>query len=59
MGQKHLCDLTSKGYLKKHLYEYQKIVQTPRYICTKCGRVAGAKKYLCQPHKIYLIRKNT
>jgi hypothetical protein len=47
---KTLCDL--KKELKHDLDAYIQLVCLPRFVCTKCGRVANAKKLVCHPHKI-------
>lgn len=47
---KTLCDL--KKELKHDLDGYIQLVCSPRFICTKCGRVANSKKSLCEPHRI-------
>jgi hypothetical protein len=47
---KTLCEL--KKYLKHDLDAYILLVYQPHFVCTKCGRVANKKKYLCQPQKI-------
>jgi hypothetical protein len=52
MAKKTLCDWKPKARLKK-LARYSRLVENPRYLCESCGRVAGKKKYLCQPHKLY------
>jgi hypothetical protein len=49
---KHLCKMVRKDYLKENLKEYAEIVKNPKYICTKCGRVSVAKKYLCKPKEL-------
>ena len=37
---------------KRDLGEIARLSVKPRYICTKCGRVAHCKKHLCKPEKI-------
>lgn len=41
----HLCVLVSEGDFD----EIRELVQKPKYICFNCGRVADAKKNLCNP----------
>jgi hypothetical protein len=50
---KKLCEL--KKLLKKDLSEYIINVNNPKYVCTKCGRVANEKKLVCSPAKISSI----
>ena len=47
---KSLCEM--QGLLKKKRAVYVSLVNSPRFLCTKCGRVANKKKYLCQPKKL-------
>jgi hypothetical protein len=47
---KSLCDMDK--LLKKDIAAYIVLVDQPRFICTKCGRVANKKKNLCEPKKI-------
>ncbi len=47
---KTLCEL--KKYLKHDLDAYIQLVYPPCFICTKCGRTANKKKYLCHSQKI-------
>jgi len=37
---------------EKELETLRKIVAHPRFVCTKCGRVADSKKWLCEPVKL-------
>jgi len=32
--------------------KYAKKVNSPKYVCENCGRVANEKKYLCDPTKL-------
>ena len=43
---KELCDL--KKEVKYNVEEYLKLVADPRFLCTKCGRVAKFQKNLCK-----------
>lgn len=47
---KKLCEL--KKLLKKDLAEYIINVNQPKFVCTKCGRVANEKKLVCSPAKM-------
>lgn len=49
--QKTLCDW-SKGDLKDHFDQLRAIVEQPKYACTKCGRAAAFKKYLCKAKEL-------
>ncbi|MEM8865973.1 MAG: hypothetical protein AAGF31_10565 [Planctomycetota bacterium] len=42
-----LCDW-SKRDIHDHFEQLQSIVLHPRFVCTKCGRAAVAKKWLCK-----------
>jgi len=35
--------------VEKRFDEFTKMVERPKYACTKCGRVARAKKTVCKP----------
>jgi len=45
---KKLCSLVKKDLLKDDLKEYKKLVQAGKFLCKKCGRVAGKEKHLCK-----------
>ncbi len=45
---KTMCKLAKKSELKEIADNSNK----PRYICTKCGRVANEKDMLCKPEKL-------
>ncbi len=46
-----LCAL-KKSDIEKHTKKIIKIVKHPKFICTKCARVAKEKAFLCHPMKI-------
>ncbi len=48
---KTLCGV-KKGLLKDHLIEIQRLVDAPRYICSKCARAANDGSVLCKPKKM-------
>jgi len=48
---RELCKWKSESYLKE-LDLLCTIVSSPRFVCTKCGRVADKKKWLCKPQKL-------
>ena len=48
---KTICDW-SRRELRDHFDQLQKIVERPKYACTKCGRAASAKKWLCKPKRL-------
>lgn len=50
---KKLCEL--KKLLKKDLAEYIVNVNQPKFVCTKCGRVANEKKLVCSPAKMSAV----
>jgi hypothetical protein len=41
-----------KDRIDKKFDELVKIVRNPKFVCTKCGRVANSKKWLCKPRSI-------
>ncbi|UCF07159.1 MAG: hypothetical protein JSV33_14795 [bacterium] len=49
---KSLCKIASKKQFKNNIDDYRKLVKQAKYICLKCGRVAKAKKNLCEPTKL-------
>jgi hypothetical protein len=46
-----LCAL-KKSDIEKHGKKIMKIVKKPKFICTKCARVAKEKEFLCSPFKM-------
>lgn len=48
---KEICDWT-KVQLRDHFELLEEIVAHPKYACTKCGRAANAKKWLCKAKKL-------
>ena len=49
---KSLCKRVGNKILKKDFDTYTSLIKDPRFVCTKCGRAAHDKKYLCNPEKI-------
>lgn len=45
---KRLCKWKDDDISKK-IGTFSKIVKNPKYVCIKCGRVAGQKKWLHKP----------
>lgn len=43
-----LCQWDKDDYERK-LDKLMKIVENPQFVCSKCGRAANRKKYLCKP----------
>lgn len=54
---KKLCKLVSDGMLKDDLKAYKKLVNKPKYVCKKCGRVANDEDSLCKPKKMKAGKK--
>ncbi len=48
---KKLCKL-AKEDIKTNEKEWIKLTSRPKYLCTKCGRVAKDEKYLCKSKKM-------
>ena len=46
-----LCHIKKKEILD-NVKDFAKIVDTPKFVCTSCARVANQKKNLCKPKKI-------
>ncbi len=44
---KPLCKWGKKK-IQAHFDEVAEIISNPKFICKKCGRIAGNKKYLCK-----------
>jgi len=49
--EKELCDW-SQTELRVYIDQLQKIVSKPAFVCTKCGRAANRKKWLCKAKKL-------
>ena len=52
---KDACDKKDRlctRWKKRDLDGIARMSLKPRYICSKCGRVAHCKKHLCEPEKI-------
>lgn len=48
---KELCKIEEVA-IRRDLEAHMKLVNKPKYICKKCGRVANKKKSLCKPTKL-------
>jgi hypothetical protein len=48
---KEICEWT-KTQLRDNFALLSRIVAQPTFACTKCGRVANDKKWLCKPKKL-------
>ena len=55
--KKNLCKL-DKHDIEERMDDIVSLVSKPKFICSKCARVAINKKYLCQPIKIKSAAKN-
>ncbi len=54
---KCLCKLVKNDMLEDDIKDYKKLVNAPKYICVKCGRVANEKENLCKPEKLFKEKK--
>lgn len=45
---KELCKWKQDD-IKKNIDDFSDIVRNPKFVCTKCARVAGKKKWLHKP----------
>ena len=43
--------------IEKNPAEFKELVSNPKFVCRKCGRVAGDKKVLCKGKKIKSLVK--
>jgi hypothetical protein len=51
--KKSLCELlVEEGYLRDQPQDFKKLVEKPKCICQRCGRLARKKRNLCHPEKI-------
>ncbi len=53
MGDKALplCKWRRRKF-EENLDELKEVVSDPRFVCTRCGRAAVKKKFLCKPVKL-------
>ena len=49
---KSLCKRVDGKALKKDPDAYQKLIETPKFVCLKCGRAAKHRDNLCDPVKL-------
>ena len=47
-----LCKLAKNDVPKDEFRAYSELVDSPRFICTRCGRASNRKRYVCQGHRI-------
>ncbi len=45
---KTLCKLVKNGILREEPEAYRKLITSPGYLCSKCGRVAQDRENLCK-----------
>jgi hypothetical protein len=45
-----MCKMRKK--VAERIEEIAALVRSPRYVCTKCARVANAKDALCRPTEL-------
>ena len=48
---KELCKIQGK-LMACDMDSYIQLVDNPKHVCKKCGRVANKKKLLCKPKRI-------
>ena len=48
---KELCKWTREEYVRE-MELLCKAVKDPKYVCSKCGRAARKKKWLCKPEDL-------
>lgn len=53
---KELCKIQDE-LIRRDLEAYMDLVNKPKHVCKKCGRVANKKKLLCKPTKLKKKRK--
>lgn len=46
---KHMCKLIKEEFHLKKTKQYKKLLDTPQFVCKKCGRVSNKKTLLCKP----------
>ncbi len=47
-----ICSLVKKDFHNDHTEDYKSLVEKPKYVCKKCGHVAGSKDNLCKASKL-------
>ena len=45
---KQMCKLVKEEFHLKKTKQFTKLVDKPKYVCKKCGRVSNKKTYLCK-----------
>ena len=53
---KELCKI-QEVLIRKDLEAYVALVDNPKHVCKRCGRVANKKKLLCKPIKIKSLKQ--
>ncbi len=49
---KKICKQVKEDLMKEDFKKYSKLMDKPKYICTKCGHAANEEDSLCKPKKI-------
>ena len=53
---KELCKIQEE-LIRKDINAYAELVNDPKHVCKKCGRVANKKKLLCKPTRLKKKKK--
>jgi len=50
--ERQLCEIAESGGIEGDWEAYVTRVKAPRFVCRKCGRVAGEAGLLCDPERL-------
>jgi len=53
----HLCYLVSLGLHLSDSAKYRVLIQSPAWMCNRCGRVARRQSSLCKPIRLSQVRR--